>query len=1015
MNIPKAAIKNYHIVCTVCFILMVASIINFGTTPRTEFPVIDIPMVAVIAQVAGTNVENIETQFLTPIEEALDELDNVEDVRSDITGNMILIDIGFTHGVDVEEKLSQTKSIINFIRKDLPGQLLGLNIYNYATNKASILNLALVSDQLPDAVLENEAKRVQKTIRQVVGVKQVKLDAYAKQEVQIDLDLNKLYAYGITFGEVEQILKSNNAYIPGGDLDVDSKKLNIITTGAIEDVAQLRETFVKHINGRSIRLADLANITLGAEKQDWIIRQNGQPAPIIHVYQESGADVIQVTQKIKEALVLLPLNEQLQVEYVYAQADEVEEQINTFFVNLGQGLLLVCLVLFLVLGFRSAMIIAILIPLASFVGLMCTNVFGLGLNQMAIVGMIVSLGLLVDNSIAIVENIERLLDEGMSKLDACIKGVNQLLYPMTSSTLTTMAVFIPIIFMPDTTGDFIKPMPVVVLFTMLASLLLAIVLAPVLCYFFLGKKEVKPLYKIIKRLEQRYTTLLEGMLQHRKKVLAGTLAVFFGTLMLFPYVGVTFFPKADKQFFLLTVQTEKAKSLEYTDSLVQNLEKILKTKQEIKSYTTSVGHGTPSIYYNMATAMYADNYAEVFIESTLKDKTDFNEFIGSLKEELHTFTKAKISVKEYSQGLPAKFPLEIIVKGDNLEKLEAYSHEIAAVMERTTGVVQIDNSFDHKFLNLKFEVDYQAAARLGVLESQIDKEIQNIYRGSTIGTYINTDHDKQAIKLNYQLAEQEKIEAIKNIRLRTSSGTLVPLGNLVHLKLSNSIHQLSHYNFDRVAMISADVADETKLDAILASLKDELSIMPWEPGYSFSFKGDFENRDESFGQLGYATIIAILIIITILIAQYKSFLIPGIIISILPLTIIGALLALWITGQSFSFTAFIGLISLIGICINDSIILVDFSYELFKDGLSREAAILKAARTRLVPVLMTSITTIFGLFFLALNGGSLWTPMATTIIGGLIGTTFFVLVIIPILFYYLCPYLKPVLKTQYAY
>lgn len=1006
MNIAKFAINNYHIVCTVFCILLVASIINFNTVPRTEFPVIDVPTITVVAVISASNVEDIETHFLSPLEEAINVLGDIKEIRSTITGNVISIQIRFVHGVDMDKKLSDAKSAVNFIQKELPPELVQLNVEKASTNFTSIMNLALVPNNVPKNIVEQEAKRIQKIIRQVNGVKNVHLDAYPKQELQISIDVEKMHSHRITFNEIERILVQNNSYIPAGDLDISTKNFNVITTGAFNNVQQIRETFIKTVNGRYIQLDDIADINISFEKQKWISRHNGEESLIIHIYQNDNADVIDVSKRIKNRLTDFSFQEDIDLQYIYNQADEVDTQINSFFMNLIQGLILVCIILFVVLGFRSAAIIAIFIPLTSFIGLMLTNLWGLGLNQMTIVGMIVSLGLLVDNSIAIIENIERLLEEGLDIFNACTKGVEQLLYPMTSSTFTTMAVFIPIIFMPDTTGDFIKPMPIVVFFTMLSSLVISITLAPVFCFFYLKKYSSKPLNNFIKNLEEKYQSALSLLIDNRGKSLLAIILLFIGSMALFPQIGITFFPKADKQYFYITVQTDKGKNLNYTNNVVLNIEKTIEKTEGIKAYTSSVGHGNPSIYYNLGTVSYSNNYAEIFIETSIYNKNHFNQLVQSLREDLSKISNATINVKEYSQGLPATHPLEIIVYGDNLEKLKEYNKSIIEKMKSINGIINIDNSIDSKMINIAFDIDYKEAAMLGVRESDIEKEIKNIFYGSNIGRFTNDNNNKLNIKLNYSITEKEKIETLKSIRLRTASNQFVTLDKLVDVRLSNSINQLTHINFDRISNISADIKDDKELNRILKELRQEINVLDWAAGYTYSFKGDFENRDDSFGQLGYATIIAILIILTILIAQYKSFVLPGIIISILPLTIVGSIFALFLTGQSFSFTAFIGLISLIGICINDSIILVDFTNELFKKGVPAKDAVIQAAKIRFVPVLMTSVTTILGLFFLALNGGALWAPMAITIIGGLIGTTFFVLILIPILFIYVSPFLN---------
>ena len=694
----------------------------------------------------------------------------------------------------------------------------------------------------------------------------------------------------------------------------------------------------------------------------------------------------------------------MELAYVFDQSQGVETRVNGFLNNLLQGILLVGIIIFLALGFRSASIVMLAIPLSILIGLWVVNQMGYALQQISIAGLVVALGLLVDNSIAIIENIERHLALGYSRKEAAIAGTQQLIAPITSATLTTVLAFIPIVMMPDVTGAFIKALPITVIATLIASLIGAITLTPLLASWILKeKKETKVEQTFVFAQLQRFVTgpyrhLLKLAMRYKWATLSLAGLSLVGALALFPLVGLSFFPKAEKPQFRITVTLPNGSNLDATDRSMRYVEEVLESKEEVSYYASNIGHGNPRIYYNVPSTNYSNSFGEVFVVLKDYEVAAFYDFLDELREDFANYADARIDVKEFVQGPPSQAPIELSISGDDLEQLQEYARQVENAVLTAPSAINVSNPLRTNSTDLYFKINRDKAMLLGVPIYQIDQTIRTYGSGNVIGKYREKDAEDFNLVMRYHFKEKFELEYFDEIKVQSVSGHFVPLKQLATISFAEGPSRITHLDNKRTATVLADLKKGVTLDEAVAEVQRELDQIDWAPGYSYTFKGDLENRSESFGGLGIATMLAILLILGVLIIQFKSFTQPLIIFSALPLAIIGSILALLITGINFSFTAFVGLTSLIGIAINNSIVLVDFANSSYEEGETVEAAAQQAGEVRFVPIVLTTLTTILGLLPLTLAGGSLWSPMGWTIIGGLITSTTFVLLIVPILY-----------------
>lgn len=1004
MNIPSFSIKNYQFTLTAFTFLLVMGISSFFSMPRREDPSLNIPIALVVAVYPGASPEDVEQQVADVLESSINELDDLKEVRTNISDGVAVIEVEFIFGTDSDEKFDEVQRQVNQVRGELPADLYDLSVRQISTNTVNIMQIALVSESGDYGLMKREAERLKQELEQSNGVKKVEIEAYPEQEVRVALDPVKMEAMGVSLDQVENAIRSNNANIPGGALEISDKLFNIKTSGAYDDLEQISNTVVGSFQGKMVYLHHIAEVFMSFEDERWIARYNQKPCIFIDIQQKDGFNIYDVTEPIKDKIAQAGLPASIQVQYVFDQSIGVTERVNGFLNNLLQGVVLVGVIIFLVLGVRSASIVMLAIPFSILIGLWVVDQSGFALQQMSIAGLVVALGLLVDNSIAIIENIERFLQQGYTRREAAIQGTQQLLAPMASATLTTILAFVPIMNMPETTGAFIKALPVTVIATLTASYLMAVVLTPLLATWILkdqskGVIKTTLVFHYLQRfIEGPYNRILNWALAHKWPTLGIAVLSLVGALALFPMVGVSFFPKAEKPQFRITVQLPNGSNLEATNKAVQYVESVLAEKPDIDYYVANIGHGNPRIYYNVASANYSNSYGEVLVILKEYDIARFYELLYQLRLEFQRYSSANIDVREFVQGPPTEAPVAIKITGDNLDKLQAYARQVEKIVQQTEGAINVDNPIRNNSTDLYFRVNRDKSMMLGVPVHVVDKSIRTFVNGNNVGIYRDAVGEDYAIVMRYDYENQFQIEDFDHISVNSMSGRFIPLKHLTSMEFSEAPSRITHLDQERTATILADLDKGYTLDEVVNAIDDQLKDIQWEDGYDYVFKGDLESRDESFGGMGIASLMALLLILGILIIQFRSFSQPLIIFSALPLAIIGSILALLFTGIHFSFTAFIGLTSLIGIAINNSIVLVDFANTMRLEGRSVVEAAQAAGKVRFVPILLTTLTTVLGLLPLTLNGGSLWAPMGWTIIGGLLTSTTFVLLLVPLLY-----------------
>ncbi len=1016
MKLPRLAIEYSSFTWMVFVLLTALGIWALVTMPRTENPEVTVPGSSIIVIMPGASPVDMENMVALPIEEALNELEDIDRIVADVRDGIAVVSVEFDFNTDADEKYDEVVQQVNSIRNSLPDEVLELEMWQWSVADMAMLQLALLSGSAPFAEMEEVADQLADRAEKIRSVRKVEFYGLPGQEVHILLDFEKMAMVNTTLDHITRSIEMNNTNIPGGDIKMGPTSLSVKTSGSFEELEEIRNCVVNSYQGRLIYLKDVARVGFGYEEQNYLTRFGAKMIPgenggghrciFIGISQKEGLNVLKTGQALDP--VIEQFREELpagmSLEEVYSQPVTVRNRINGFLNNLLQGIILVGMVIFLSLGVRSALVVVIAIPLSLVIGLGFVDLSGYGLQQISIAGLVVALGLLVDNSIVMVENINRFIGMGHSRKEASVGAASEIGWPVISATLTTVLAFVPLAAMPDMSGAFIKSLPITIMITLTVSLLIALTFTPMITSRVFRERGTDPEklrgFRLFLKwvIENPFRRSLRGAL--RRPYLTLTLAVIFlaGSFWMFRYVGLSFFPKAEQPNLMIQATLPEGANLDRTDRTARYIESVLDTMPEVRYYATNVGHGNPRIYYNVFPRRHDMRYAEVYVELYEYDPDQFRGTLDRLRDLFSGYVGARIRVKEFEQGPPFDAPVQIFLNGDDLDVLREISGDVEEMIARQAGAINVENQFVKTNTELLFDIHRDKANMLGVPVIEIDRTIRTAVNGIGVSKFRDMSGEEYQIVLKMDREEQFTPRDVGRIYVSSMSGKQIPLNQFVDLKLQQVPSSISRYGMERTAEITADVNAGYTLDEVMDPVLEELREYPMPSGYTYTIGGELESRSESFGGMANAVMIAVISIFAVLVLQFRSFKQPLIIFLAIPFALTGMVWALWITGNTFSFTAFVGLTSLVGIVVNNSIILVDYINRLRESGKPLKESLQLAAETRLTPIVLTALTTIGGLLPLTLRGGTLWAPMGWTIIGGLLVSTVLTLVIVPVFY-----------------
>lgn len=1036
MKIAEFSVKNAQFTFIIfCFVMALGMGALFNM-PRAEDPKFAPPGYNVVVVYPGAGPAEMEDKITDKLEAKLGALENIDRMRSLSFNGMSVLTIEFKHGEDTDKKYEEVVREVNAARADLPQDIYRLQIQRFTSSDVSILQGGIVSENASWADLRTEAERLEESLEKIPGIKAADTWGFPKKELRIALNLPKMASENVPVSRVLGALQSENISIPGGALSVGNRTFNVETSGDFKSIDEVKNTLINGQNGRILYLKDLADVDWAYEENRHLARINGTRCVWVTARMKDEQNISDVGASVNQKVAKWRSELPKTMDYVkvFDQNDSVTKRLSRFLKDFGIAILLVLLTL-LPLGWRASLVVMVSIPLSIAIGLFALDQMGYSLNQLSIVGLIIALGILVDDSIVVVENIERWLREGHTRMEAAILGTKQIGLAVLGCTATLVLAFLPLVFLPEASGDFIRSLPLAVVLCVLASLFVSLTIVP-----FLGSRILAehhdPRGNIFLRgmkwvISGTYARLLHKALEWPKTAMLVALVIFVGVLGLAGKAGFAVFPASERPMFYIDVEAAPGTNLEQTNQITQMVDSVLQAyvapefrqhyllpdsvqpvskyeggKAQITWFATNVGRGNPRIYYNVIREIEAFDYGQIFVQ--LQEKTPPPvkiAMIDELREKFKQVPGAVITVKDFEQGPPIEAPIAIRIFGENLDTLRRVASRVEQLLNETEGTLYVDNPISTVKTDLKINIHKAKAATMGIAVADIDRMVRLAVAGIQFGTF-TSENDGEAYNLIVTVPKKEAtptLDALKNLYVNNLLGTAIPLNQVAEIEFVPSPNYIQHYDKDRFTAITSYVKTGYRSAEMNRALGKKMAEMDMPSGYSFRMAGEVESAERSFSGLGPIILLTVFGLLAVLILEFKTFKNTIIVLSVIPLGIIGAILILLATGYPFSFTVVVGLIALMGIEVKTSILLVDFTNQLRADGRGLDEAIQEAGEIRFVPILLTSLTAIGGLLPIAVEENPLYSPLAYVLIGGLISSTLLSRIVTPVLYKLLAP------------
>ncbi len=1011
MKIAELSVKNPQFTLVVFALLAALGVSSFMAIPRSEDPQFPIPGFVIVAIHPGASPTDVEELVGNPIEESIGELDDIKKMRTTISESVAVVFVEFESSVDVDKKEQEVRRQVAAVEKDLPADLLSLDINHFATTNVSLVQVALVSKGAPWKALEDAADDLERRLEGVKGVKDAEVHGVPEREVRVTLDLEKLELLKVPMDQVFQAIGSDNQTIPGGNVDLGGRRMGIKTSGAFRDLDDVRGVVIGGDGQSVIHLSDVAEVSWASAPHEVRTRYSGERALFVTATQKEAQNVFEIEKGIEAVLAQFEATLPPGIELMqgFDQAENVAMRLDRLYEDFAFAILLVLITL-LPLGIRAALVVMVAVPLSLAIGLTLMHLLGYNLNQLSIVGFVIALGLLVDDAVVVVENISRFLREGHSRQQAAILATRQIAVAVLGCTATLIFAFVPMLFLPGNAGDFIRSLPMAVVLTIIGSLVVALTIIPFLASIALPKTR-KPsdehgnlfLRGLTRGIEVTFRPVLSFALEHKAVSLLAALALVAGSFALVPKIGFSLFPKAGTRQFLVTIEAQDGASIDATDGIVARVEAELAKVPELGWYMANVGKGNPQAYYNVQPHPESASYGEILAELEVFDPSASPALLEALRTRLSGWPDARIQVKEFENGPPIDAPIAIRLLGDDLDVLTKAASQVEQLMIETPGTAHVQNPYKLLRTDLVAEVDRDKAGMIGVPTIQVARAVRLAVAGLSAGKLRTADGDEHDIAVVLPPG-RNGLEGLEHVRIPTVTGETARFSDVASLAMSRSPTSIQHYGAkQRSVTVHASAASGENVAALTQVVLAKMDALKLPSGVRWVAAGEVESRQESFGGLGAAILVATFMIMAILVLEFKTFRGTLVVASVIPLGVMGGLVALYLSGYTLSFTAVIGFIALIGIEIKTSILLVDFTNQLRAEGMPLLEAVKKAGEVRFLPILLTTLTAIGGLVPLAIQGSSLYSPLALVIIGGLTSSTLLARVVTPVLYVLLAP------------
>ena len=1044
MKLANLAVDNRVTVYILITIITLLGWSSYSGLPREAAPDISIPLVIVSVPYVGVSPTDIEGLVTQPLEKELKSLKDVKEISSSSKEGLSTVRIEFETGIDIDEALRRVRDKVNSTKPKLPTEILEPVVSEINFSEFPILFVVLGGD-LGLARLKHIADDLQDKFEAVSGVLSADITGNLEPEVQVNCDVDRLKGYKVSFNDVIDAVHNENITIPGGSIDNSVTDFSIRIPGEYKDPAPIENIIVKMQNGHPIYLRDVAQVNYAFEDRQTYSRLNDKPVVTISVRKRAGENLIQIADQIKEILEeekpAFPAG--LSVSITNDASKEIKRMVGELENSIMTGMFLVVLCLFMFFGLKNSMLISTAIPLSMLLGFIVLSAIGITLNFVVLFALVLVLGILVDDAIVVIENIYRHQQEyGKDPIQAAKDATAEVAIPVATSTLTTIAGFLPMLFWPGVVGDFMSYLPLTLIITMGASLFTAFVISPVQGAQFINyqmeiqrvrdavtKGSVYKRYnpfnlfyhwvdeKFFPAAQRHYVKTLSLTLRHKWPTVILSGVMLFGMIGIFVVFnhGIEFFPETQPNQVSVTISMPPGTPLEVTNEVTSVLEdraKQIKGSGDVEFRVTNVGTSEDPFDFGATGTPNKAQIAVNFYERTERKQNSF-ETLEEIRSATGQLPGAEIKVQSQEMGPPVGAPVSLELSGEDFHTLAALSNQIQNEIRSVGGLVDLKDDYDQGRPEIEVVVDREKAALLEMSTAQIGSVVRTAISGTEASKFrVGEDEYKITVRLREDQRTSPKDIENLNITFMNKHGKLlsIPLVSVASVIRTSGITNIRRKDLKRVITITGDAQGRLATE-VLADVKTRLSKFPMPAGYRIDYTGENEEQDKAMAFLGRAMVITILLIFFVLVSEFNSVKVPLVIMISVPLSLIGVFIGLLVTQTPFGvIMTGVGVVALAGIVVKNAIVLLDFTKHLKDKGMTLDEALMEAGRARLRPVMLTAATTILGILPLATGidfdwrnfhlvtgaeSSDFWRPLGVAIIFGLSVSTFLTLVIIP--------------------
>ncbi len=1015
MKLPEFSVRRPITIYMITSVLVLLGAISFTRLPIDLMPDVQNPTLTVRTDYTGVAPEEVENLVSRPLEAALSSAPGVYRINSSSSEGQSSVRVTFDWGVNIDEAANEIRTRVDRVRGSLPEGVEPPSIFKFDISQFPIMFLAVAGDRDPREMRTFIEEDIQPLLERVPGVAAVDIRGGLRREIHVTLSTEKLRSFNLSVNQITNILQRENQNRPVGPVNEGQYEILLRTQGEFADVEQIRNVVVASRGGIPIYMKDVAEVSDSHEEIRQVVRVDGKPGIRLAIRKQSGANTTTVAERVREEIERIhKAFPGVSIWPVIDTSTFIENSISNVRTSAISGAILAIMILLLFLrNFRSTLIVSIAIPVAVIGTFALMYFYGFTLNTLSFGGLALGVGMLVDNAIVVLENIFRHREGGASHQEAAVLGSSEVASAIVSSTLTTVAVFVPLVFLTGMTGIMFKELSYVVSFSLLCSLLVALTVIPVLSAKYL---KVRPpdakshplMSKIINssggmldRLDGRYQNAIQWSLAHRKTVILGAALLFAGSLALVPLIGFEMSPEADEGEVRVDVELPAGTRVEVTDEVTKRIEAIIEREvTERQNILTEVGGGFRS------SGTHTSNIRVKLVDKNDRSRSS-EEIANALRPRLNLqpglIVRTRPGTNNWltrGMGGGSDDRVSVQIRGHDMTVASDLANQIKKVMESVPGVTDANVSRREGMPEMLLTIDRAKAATLGINASDVADTLEAVVGGRRASQF-RQEGDEFNILVRLSEDERSNIGQINHVTVVAPSGQAVPIGSLVRVQRQEGPVSIERQDQERIVSVSANFANRD-LGSVMRDVDEKLSGMSLPSGFSLNYGGEVEEQQKSFNELLFSLILAIVLVYMVMAAQFESLRDPMIILFSIPLATIGIALMLFLTDTTFNIQAFIGVIMLAGIVVNNAIVLVDYTNLLRRrDKLALRHAVELAGRRRLRPILMTTLTTVLALVPMALglgDGGEMQAPMARVVIGGLLTSTLITLIFIPTLY-----------------